>query len=250
MEIELVVTLVVVNILMAAVCLVPIWWKYMPNLIGKFRKGTSIKVGHMKLQDNQSWKLDLEDVDTRDAVLEKISTFERKKTNLSRLKEAHHAAANNGTLRKVTKGTVEDSKNLRLFEECFAKAMTKNKIEHSGKTHIANYTKYRYTGSSSRDVEIYHQLTQQWVFYYLMFSTPFEDSSLKCNGVDVTGCNSAETSPMSLRDVFASPEYDDSTTRNNRYSDDYSSSSNSDYSSSSYSSSDSGSSSSYSSSSD
>lgn len=122
------------------------------------------------------------------------------------------------------------------------------RIKKSGKTHVANYTKYRYTGSGSRDVEIYHQPTQQWVLYYLMFSTPFEDSSLKCNGVDVTGsCNSAETSSVSRSDVFASPEYDDSTTRNNRYSDDYSSSCDT---SSSYSSSDSGSSSSYSSSSD
>lgn len=112
------------------------------------------------------------------------------------------------------------------------------RIKKSGKTHIANYIKYRYTGSSSRDVEIYHQPTQQWVLYYLMFSTPFEDSSLKCNGVDVTGsCNSAETSSVSRSDVFASTEYDDSTTRNNRYSDDYSSSSSDSGSSSSYSSS-------------
>lgn len=185
----------------------------------------------------------------REDIFGKFITSDRKKNNLSRLKEAHNIAANNGTLRKVSKSTVEDTKNLRLFEECFAKAMTKNKIEQSGKTHIANYTKYRYTGSSTRDVEIYHQPTQQWVLYYLMFSTPFEDSSLKCNSVDVTGsCNSAETSSVSRSDVFASPEYDDSTTRNNRYSDNYSSSG--DYSSSSYSSSDSGSSSSYSSSSD
>lgn len=238
MEIELVVTLVVVNILLAAVCLLPIWWKYVPKLMGKFRKRNPIKIGHMKLQDNQSWKLDLEDVDTRDAVLENISTFERKKTNLSRLKEAYTVAANNGTLRKVSK---TDSSSLREL-------VGVERIKKSGKTHIANYTKYHYTGSSSRDVEIYHQPTQQWVLYYLMFSTPFEDSSLKCNGVDVTGsCNSAETSSVSRSDVFASPEYDDSMTRNNRYSDDYSSSCDT---SSSYSSSDSGSSSSYSSSSD
>lgn len=225
MEIEVVLLLSVVAIIVLL------------ELIPKLFQKKTIKIGHMKLQDNQSWKLDPEDVDTRDAVLEKISTFERKKSNLSRLKEAHTLATNNGTLRKVSKGIVEDNKNLRLFEECFAKAMTKNKIEHSGKTHIANYTKYRYTGSSNRDVEIYHQPTQQWVLYYLMFSTPFEDSSLKCNGVDVTGsCNSAETSSVSRSDVFASPEYDDSTTRNNRYSDDYSLSS--DYSSSSYSSND------------
>lgn len=202
MEIELVVTLVVVNILLAAVCLLPIWWKYVPKLMGKFRKRNPIKIGHMKLQDNQSWKLDLEDVDTRDAVLGKISTFD--KTDSSSLRE-------------------------RVGIE---------RIKKSGKTHIANYTKYRYTGSSSCDVEIYHQPTQQWVLYYLMFSTPFEDSSLKCNGVDVTGsCNSAGTSPVSRSDMSASPEYDDSMTRNNRYSDDYSSSSSNSGSSSSYSSS-------------
>lgn len=182
----------------------------------------------------------------RDMLLRKFSTSERKKTNLSRLNEAHKTATNNGTLRKVSKG---EKSLLQQYKDGLAELDDVAKIKHSGKTHIANYTKYRYTGSSSRDIEIYHQPTQQWVLYYLMFSTPFEDSSLKCNGVDVTGsCSSAETSSVSRSDVFASPEYDDSTTRNNHYSDDYSSSS--DNSSSSYSSSDSGSSSSYSSSSD
>lgn len=139
-------------------------------------------------------------------------------------------------LRKFSK---IDKPLLQQYKDGLAELDNTAKIKKSGKTHIANYTKYRYTGSSSRDVEIYHQPTQQWVLYYLMFSTPFEDSSLKCNGVDITGgCNSAETSSVSRSDVFASPEYDDSTTRNNSYSDDYSSSSSdSGSSSSSYSSS-------------
>lgn len=197
MEIEMLILLVIVAVIILF------------TLIPKLCQKKTIKIGHMKLQDNQSWKLDIENVDTRNAILGKITKFD--KTDSSSLRE-------------------------RVGIE---------RIKKSGKTHIANYTKYRYTGSSSRDVEIYHQPTQQWVLYYLMFSTPFEDSSLKCNGVDVTSiCNIAETSSVSRSDVFASPEYDDSTTRNTRYSDDYSSSSD-------YSSSDSGSSgSSYSSSSD
>ena len=200
MQIEL----IILPVIVAAIILV--------TLIPKLCQKKTIKIGHMKLQDNQSWKLDLENVDTRNVVLAKITKFD--KTDSSSLRE-------------------------RVGIE---------RIKKSGKTHIANYTKYRYTGSTGRDVEIYHQPTQQWVLYYLMFSIPFEDSSLKCNGVGVTGsCNSNETSSVSRSDVFASPEYDDSTTRNNRYSDDYSSSSDT---SSSYSSSDSGSSSSYSSSSD
>ena len=34
-------------------------------------KGT-VKIGHMKLQDNLCWKLDLEDKDTRSAVLDRM----------------------------------------------------------------------------------------------------------------------------------------------------------------------------------
>lgn len=138
-------------------------------------------------------------------------------------------------LRKFSK---IDKPLLQQYKDGLAELDNTAKIKKSGRTHIANYTKYRYTGSSSRDVEIYHQPTQQWVLYYLMFSTPFEDSSLKCNGVDVTGsCISAETSSVSRSDVFTSPEYEDSTTRNNRYSEDYSSSSSDSGSNSSYSSS-------------
>lgn len=66
-------------------------------------------------------------------------------------------------------------------------------IKSSGKTHVANYTKYRYNGGNKRDVEVWHSPTNIWVPYYIMFNTPFEDSCIRYNGEDVTGYDNTST---------------------------------------------------------
>lgn len=157
-------------------------------------KGT-VKIGHMKLQDNLCWKLDLEDKDTRNAVLEKIQRYQPHISDIARIKR-------------------------------------------SDKTHVANYTKYRYTGSDKRDVDVWHSPTNTWVGYYLMFNTPFEDSGIRYNGEDVTsGGNSATTTQQEASEsTFSRSQYDGSgettscyTTRSSSYYEGgYSSSSSSD----------------------
>lgn len=111
------------------------------------------------------------------------------------------------------------------------------RIKSSGKTHVANYTKYRYNGSSNRDVEVWHSPTNIWVQYYLMFSTPFEDSCIRYNGEDVTSYdNTSTTQQEASESMLSRSQYDGSgnndscdTVRSRSYYDDsYSSSSSSD----------------------
>lgn len=158
------------------------------------RPTDSLYTGHMKLQDNQSWKLNLVDKDTRNAVLEKMQPYQH-----------------------FTPEVI--------------------KIKHSGKTHVANYTKYRYNGSSKRDVEVWHSPTNIWINYYLMFSTPFEDSCIRYNGEDVTGYNNTSTTQQEASEsTFSHSQYVGNIDNNSRhtvrsrsyYDDSYSSSSSSD----------------------
>lgn len=111
-------------------------------------------------------------------------------------------------------------------------------IKSSGRTHVANYTKYRYNGSSNRDVDVWHSPTNIWVPYYLMFSTPFEDSCIRYNGEDATSShnNPSTTQQEVSESTFSRSQYDGSgettscdTVRFRSYYDDsYSSSSSSD----------------------
>lgn len=183
MKIELLILLVIVAAIILA------------TLIPKLCQKKTIKIGHMKLQDNQSWKLDLENVDTRNAVLNRV----------------------------------------RPYQPCTSEVI---KIQSSGRTHVANYTKYRYNGSSNRDVEVWHSPTNIWVPYYLMFSTPFEDSCIRYNGEDVTssGNYTVIAQQEAPESTLSSSQYDGSkddtscdTARSRSYYDDsYSSSSSSD----------------------
>jgi hypothetical protein len=84
-------------------------------------------------------------------------------------------------------------------------------IKSSGRTHVANYTKYRYNGSSIRDVDVWHSPTNIWVPYYLMFSTPFEESCIRYNGEDVTSCDNTSTTQQEASDsTLSRSQYDGS----------------------------------------
>ena len=128
---------------------------------------------------------------------------------------------------------------LQRFKDIDVKRLNDvTKIQSSGRTHVANYTKYRYNGSSNRDVEVWHSPTNIWVPYYLMFSTPFEDSCIRYNGEDATSSynNTSTTQQEASESMLSRSQYDGSgdttscdTVRSRSYYDDsYSSSSSSD----------------------
>ena len=138
---------------------------------------------------------------------------------------------------KSKKG-VRRERLLQMFRDNEVKRMNDvTKIQSSGKTHVANYTKYRYNGSSKSDVEVWHSPTNIWIGYYLMFSTPFEDSCIRYNGEDVTssGNYTIIASQEASESTFSRSQYDGSrdttscdTVRSRSYYDDsYSSSSSS-----------------------
>lgn len=192
METTMILSVVCLLIGICGFC-IAVWSVY--NTYKRQSSKDPLKAGHMKLQDSLCWKLDLEDKDTRNAVLDK----------------------------------------LRPYQSCTSEVI---KIKSSGKTHVANYTKYRYTGLGKRDVEVWHSPTNIWVHYYLMFITPFEDSCIRYNGEDVTsGGNCIATRQQEASEsTLSRSQYDGSgettscdTMRSRSYYDDsYSSSSSSD----------------------
>lgn len=137
-----------------------------------------------------------------------------------------------------SKNGIKRERLLQMFRDNEVKRLNDvTKIQSSGKTHVANYTKYRYNGSSKRDVEVLHSPTNIWVPYYLIFNTPFEDSCIRYNGEGVTGYdNTSITKQEAPESTFSCSQYDGSsdavscnTVRSRSYYDDsYSSSSSSD----------------------
>lgn len=138
-----------------------------------------------------------------------------------------------------SKKDIKRERLLQRFRDNEVKRLSDvTKIRSSCKTHVANYTKYRYTGASKRDVEVWHSPTNIWVPYYLMFNTPFEDSSIRYNGEDVTSSGNfiVIAQQGASESTLSSSQYDGSIDNDSRdtvrsrsyYDDSYSSSSSSD----------------------